>query len=248
MKKKLLLGVMAVTLMAASTTKASDLALQGETGLARTPLAMALAPMSMAVAADYLASDKIAVPMRAQFGLPYGIEVGGAYNWVDLKNTWNWDVDAKWVLPQFVENLALAVGGHYKRQNFMGGGTNNGDDLFAVATYDAKLGEGMSLIPSAGVIMDQRTGDNSKTAWRGFGSLLFKMQMFAVGGEYMTVNHDYDGKGVDAYYWFGGRFYLNPMFTLQAGFLNNANYNDGTAKTGDGKFHVGGQFAFNFNK
>ena len=84
MKKLLLSGITAVALMAATTVQAGGLGIDGETGLARTPLAMSLAPMQFAVAADYVSSDKLYVPIRGELGLPYGIEVGGAYQYVDL--------------------------------------------------------------------------------------------------------------------------------------------------------------------
>ena len=52
---------------------------------------------------------------------------------------------------------------------------------------------------------------------------------------------------LDGFYWVGGRFFLNPMITLQAGYLNNANWNDDTDfgdNVDDGVFHIGAQFAF----
>ena len=87
MKKLLLSGITAFALMAGATAQAGGLSIYGETGLARTPLAMSLAPMQIAVAADYVASDALFVPMRVELGLPYGIEVGGAYQYVDLEAT-----------------------------------------------------------------------------------------------------------------------------------------------------------------
>ena len=150
MKKLLLSGIAAVTLMAAGTAQAAaDLNLKGDTGVARTPIAMALAPMTFAIAADYVGSDATFVPMRAEIGLPYGIEVGGAYYFLDLDaDTTIWSLNGKWVLPKFVESLGLAVGGHYNSQE-IGTVNNDGYDFYGVATYVAKMGEGMALIPSA---------------------------------------------------------------------------------------------------
>ena len=54
---------------------------------------------------------------------------------------------------------------------------------------------------------------------------------------------------IDGNYWFGGRFYLNPMITLQAGMINNVNFsNDSGVDVGDGVFHAGVQFAFGSGK
>ena len=255
MKKLLLSGITAVALMAAGTAQAGGLSLAGETGVARTPLAMSLAPMSFAIAADYVGSDALLVPVRAEIGLPFGIEVGGSYSFLDTNNDPQiWSVNAKWVLPQFVEGLGLAVGGHYFAQSFdsPSGGTfdNNGYDFYSVATYTVPLGEGMALIPSAGVEYFTLTGSDAAedNAIRFFGSLLFKMQMFAVGGEYKSVDKDFEAN-LDGNFWVGGRVFLGPMFTLQAGYLNNVNFsNEGASSIGDGVFHVGAQFAFSTGK
>jgi len=244
MKKLLLSGITAAALMVAGSVHASDMSIMGDTGVARTPLAMSLAPMTIGVAVDYVASDAAFVPVRAEIGLPYGIEVGGAYDWVDTEaDVTMWSLNAKWVLPNFVPNLNLAVGGHYKALE-VGDFDNTGDDLYAVATYVVPMGEGMAVIPTAGVMYDQVTGDNSENDWRFFGSLLFKAPKFAVGGEYLAKSEKLDGTDADGSYWLGGRFYLNPMVTLQAGYLNNVNWNDGGEDWSDGVFHIGAQFAF----
>ena len=271
MKKLLLSGITAVALMAAGTAQAGGLDLYGGTGIARTPLAMSLAPMQFQFAADYVFSDDTFVPMRAAIGLPYGIEIGGAYWYTDLDfegfgesadvDVPMYDLTAKWVLPKFVENLGIAVGGHYLAQEVEVEGDNDkfkndGHDLYGVATYVVPMGEGMALIPSVGVSWESRTGDNDEDAFKFFGSLLFKGAKFAVGGEYMMADDDVDGpifgddegKNVDDFWWFGGRFFVNPMITLQAGYINNANLLDLSAEDGskisDGVFHAGVQFAF----
>jgi hypothetical protein len=58
----------------------------------------------------------------------------------------------------------------------------------------------------------------------------------------MMADEDVDGPDTDDFYWVGGRFYLNPMITLQAGYINNADI--GGDDIGDGVFHIGAQFAF----
>jgi hypothetical protein len=255
MKKLLLSGITAVALMAAGNAQAGGLSLQGETGVARTPLAMSLPPMSFAIAADYVGSDAPLVPVRAEIGLPFGIEVGGSYSFLDMNNDPKiWSLNAKWVLPKFVEGLGLAVGGHYYAQSFDGplGGTidNDGYDFYSVVTYVAKMGEGMALIPSAGLEYYTLTGSDAAedNAIRFFGSLLFKAPMFAFGGEYKSVDEDFE-PNLDGNFWVGGRVFLGPMFTLQAGYLNNVNWdNDNPESFGDGVFHLGAQFAFSSAK
>jgi len=44
---------------------------------------MSLAPMQFAIAADWVASEDTFIPMRAEIGLPYGVELGGAYWYMD---------------------------------------------------------------------------------------------------------------------------------------------------------------------
>ena len=78
---------------------------------------------------------------------------------------------------------------------------------------------------------ESRTGDNDEYAFKFFGSLLLKHPKFALGGEYMMAD-DADGidtpifgdenGDVDGFWWVGGRFFVNPMVTLQAGYINNA--------------------------
>jgi hypothetical protein len=250
MKKLLLSGITAVALMAAGTAQAGGLDLYGGTGVARTPLAMSLAPMTFQVAAEYVFSEDTFVPMRAAVGLPYGIELGGAYWYTDTTpdDLDIWDLTAKWVLPNFVPNLSLAVGGHYNAfSSDKANLDNDGEDLYAVATYVAPVGEGMALIPSVGFKWVSLTGDNDKDGWKFFGSLLLKGAQFAVGGEYISVDEDIDGKDADGSYWIGGRYFLNPMVTLQAGYINNANIGGGQDFK-DGVFHVGAQFAFGGGK
>ena len=59
-----------IALMAAGTAQAGGLALTGETGVARTPLAMSLAPLQFAIAA----ATGVLVPLLTLgFGLPLGL-------------------------------------------------------------------------------------------------------------------------------------------------------------------------------
>jgi hypothetical protein len=270
MKKLLLSGILAGALLAAGTAQAGvGLDLYGGTGVARTPLAMANAPMEFQAAAEYVFSDDLFIPMRAAIGLPYGIELGGAYWFIDPDvenvdvNIPMYDLTAKWVLPKFVNGLSLAVGGHYSGMEIEINSAdvklkNNGYDFYGVATYVVPMGNGLALIPSGGIWYEGRTGDNDQTGVKFFGSLLLKGANWAVGGEYMTAD---DGAGgvdtfvfgdangnVDGFYWVGGRFFLNPMITLQGGYINNANLLDDEGDISKGVFHAGVQFAFGGGK
>lgn len=246
MKKLLLSGFMAVTLMAAGTAQAGGLSLRGETGLAQTPIAASLAPMQFAVAADYVHSDDFQIQGRAEIGLPAGLEAGFNYVYADTEgNLDDYGVNVKYVLPNFVPDLGLAVGAHYDWFE-LGTMDVNEFDGYAVASYTVPMGEGMALVPSAGVMYvvvrdNSELSDLDADGAKFFGSIIFKGPNFAVGGEYLFANEDVDGKGADDSYWFGGRFFLNPMITLQAGYLNNSNIG---GDLGDGVFHAGVQFAF----
>ena len=118
MKKLLLFCVVAVALMAAVPAHAaSGLGLRGETGLVRTPMAAALPPLTLAVAVDFVSSDYVFLPLRMEFGVIEGLELGGNFWHLDsAEQSAVWGLNAKYVLPEFVENLGLAIGGHYREQ------------------------------------------------------------------------------------------------------------------------------------
>ena len=159
MKNLLLVFVVAVALAAAApASAASGLGLRGETGLARTPVAESLPPLTLAVAGDFIASDDVFLPMRAEFGVIEGLELGGNYWYIDSsKISASWGFNAKYVLPEFVEGLGLALGGHYREQDLKGS-SNNGHDLYLVASYRAGF-----LVPSLGIRYESITGANDES-------------------------------------------------------------------------------------
>ena len=146
MKKLLLSGITAVALMAAGTAQAGGLELTGGTGVARTPLAMSLAPMQFAIAADYLSSDELFVPVRAAIGLPFGIELGGAYWYTSLAMLDEGQIRRK--IPSMIREVGAP---EVRRRSRPGRGRpllygikdddfgykakNNGFDVYSVATY-----------------------------------------------------------------------------------------------------------------
>jgi hypothetical protein len=250
MKKMLLLGIMAVALLAAGTAHAAHagLSLSGETGIARTPLAMTLAPMTLGVAADYVFSDDTFVPIRAEFGVIDGLEVGGKYWFMDTEgDPKNWGVNGKYVLPfQMVENLAVAVGANYDVTSSDAPDDLTDIGLYAVATYNAKVGE-MAIVPSVGISWDKvKMGDFDESGIRFFGSVaVMVMPNLAIAGELISTNDDLDGDDADMSYWVGARFMPMDGLTVQAGLINNANVGGDAS---DAVFHVGAQYAFSFGK
>jgi len=256
MKKLLLSGIAAVALLAAGSAHAANagLNLNGETGVARTPMAMALPPLTLGIAADYVFSDEAFVPARLEFGIVKGLEIGGKF--------WYTNTDAeiqviggnlKYVLPQFVENLGLAIGGGYDSTSAKYGSNMNDLRLYAVATYTIKAGP-VAIVPSAGVTYDKMKKDDvdpdvaiDESGERFFGSLVVMvLPNLAVGGEYITTNDNLD-KGVDPSYWVGVRYMPINGLTLQGGYTNNANMTN-TGDMKDARFHLGAQYAFSFGK
>jgi len=244
MKKLLLLGIAAAVLTAAAPAHAEGLTLTGETGVARTPVAMALAPMSFAVAADYVASEELFVPARAEFGVIEGLEIGINYWFADTRNNWTqWGLNAKYVIPgEFVEGLGIAAGVNYQSESADGGWNADLIKVYGVASYtlDARI----PIIPSGGFSYEIQSGDKDQSGVRLFGSVLAKlMPKLAVGAEFIFANEDLDGDEADASLWFGARFAPMENLSLQAGVINNANV--GGNDPSDYVFHIGAQYAFN---
>ena len=244
MKKLLLFCVVAVALAAAAPARAaSGLGLRGETGLVRTPLAVALPPLTLAIAGDFIASDDVFLPLRVEFGVIEGLELGGNYWFIDSTAiSAAWGFNAKYVLPEFVENLGLALGGHYREQD-LAVGNNNGHDVYFVASYRAGF-----LVPSLGIRYESITGANDESDARFFGSLVANvLPTLAIGAEIETASNKLDGTGADPSMWFGARFLPLEGLTVQAGLLNRSD--TGAAHPlGTNSFilHFGVQYAYSF--
>jgi hypothetical protein len=244
MKKLLLLGVAAVALTAAVPAQAQS-TFTGECGLVRTINATTLPPMTLAVAADYVHADDMFVPMRAEFGVIEGLEVGANYWFVD-----NDFIDgivganAKYRLPlQFVEGLGIAVGVNYQFTSLSEGDDLSALKLTAVASYDIPAGP-VTVTPSAGMLFERDSNGDSENGVRFFANVLaMVMPNLGVGGEIMTTVDKLDGDGADPYMWFGARFMPLENLSVQAGVLNNANYGGDQS---DWTFHLGAGYAFSF--
>jgi hypothetical protein len=251
MKKLLVLGIAAAALAAAGTAQAAvGLGLRGESGLARTPMAVALPPMTLAVAADFVASDDLYLPIRAEFGVIQGLELGGHYWYLDIPgDSSGYGLNVKYVFPEYVEKLGLAVGGHWKKQE-IGDINNDGHDVYFVASYPAGF-----LVPSAGFMYESITGDNDESDFRLFGSLVANiLPTFSLGAEIMTSSDKLDqvyGEEFDAdpAMWFGARFVPMPGLTVQAGMLNYADFgNSDPDAMNDFVFHIGLQYEYSFQR
>ena len=246
MKRLALLGIVAAALAAAVPARGEGLTLTGETGVGRSPQALALKPMSVAMAADYVASEDIFLPLRAEFGLIEGLEVGINYWIMDTTdNATQWGLNAKYVLPaellEIVENLSLAGGIRYQSQSHDGGYDATYTNVYLVATY--VLEQRITVIPSLGFTYEIQGIDKDESGVRIFGSLLANvMPNLAIGAEFILANEDLDGDDADSSLWFGARFSPKENLTLQAGVLNNANV--GGNDTADYCLHLGAQYAF----
>lgn len=247
MKKLLLLGIAAVALTAAPV-QAGGLNLKGVTGLANTPVAGTSPAMSLSLAADYVGSEDTLIPMRLNFGIIDGLEIGGMYDYIDQDgDPAIWGIGAKYVIPaQLVENLGLALGVDYSAMSsdFMN------DDLttlsgYLVATYT--IDAGIPIKPSLGLSFEkQEMGDWDESGVRFFGSLIVMvLPELAVAGEFVSTNEDLDGNDADADIWFGAR-YMTPLkgLAVQAGAINNVNIGGDDPK--DFVFHIGAQYNFSF--
>lgn len=248
MKKQLLaLGIAAAlaagTAQTAAAQTAMGLGLRGETGLARTPAAEALPPMSMAVAADFVASDDLFVPVRAEFGVIDGLELGGHYWYLDIPgDSHGYGLNAKYVFPEFVPNLGIALGGHWKKQSVRDV-DNDGHDLYVAADYAFGF-----IVPTLGIMYESITGANDESDVRFFGSLVANiLPTFCLGAEIMSPSDKLDGDDADPAMWFGARFVPLPNLTVQAGVLNYADFGN-PDNPEDFVFHVGAQYGFSFQQ
>lgn len=245
MKKLLLCCVVAVALMSAVPARAiTGLGLRGETGLARTPLALALPPLTLAIAMDFVASDDVFLPMRAQFGIIEGLEVGGNYWYIDSSEvSAAWGFNAKYVLPEFVEGLGLALGGHYREQD-LAGENNNGHDVYFVTSYRYGF-----LTPTFGIRYESITGANDESDVRFFGSLVADvLPNLAVGMEMESASDKLDGTDANPPLWFGVRFQPLEGLSVQAGLLNMADIGAGQKGMNDLIVEIGVQYAFSFGR
>ena len=222
---------------------AIGLGLRGESGLARTPMAVALPPMTLAVAADFVASDDLFMPFRAQFGVIQGLELGGHYWYLDMPgDSSGYGLNVKYVFPEYVERLGLAIGGHWKKQE-IGDINNDGHDVYFVGSYPSGF-----LVPTLGVMYESITGDNDESDFRFFGSLVANiLPTFALGFEIMSPSDKLDGTDPDPAMWFGARFVPLQGLTVQAGLLNYADFGNADPDgMKDFVFHIGLQYAYGF--
>lgn len=247
MKRLLLLGIAAVALSSAAPALAGGLSLTGETGAARTPIAAVLEPMSFAVAGDFVVSEDLSLPLRLEFGVIEGLELGLNYWFSDSNNNWNqWGLNVKYVLPvDLNEGLDLAAGLNYQDESADGGYGVSLIKVYGVLSYawDTRI----PILVTGGLSYEVQDGDKNNSGLRLFGSVLADvMPRLAVGAEFNFSNEDLDGDDADPGLWFGARFQVLEGLTLQGGVVNNANL--GGNDPSDFVLHVGGQYAFSLAK
>jgi len=244
-KRLLFLGVAAVALAGAATAQAAGLNLTGETGLGRTPLAATLAPLSLAVAADYVDAQDTFVPVRVAFGVLEGLEVGGSYWYLDTGDNLSvWGLNAKFVIPaEILADLAIAAGYNYQSFSADNGFAASVVKVYGVVSYT--YAAGVTLIPSAGVSYEVQGGEWDEFGARFFASLVAKLTpRLALGAEFSVGNEDLVGEGTDPDVWAGARFWPTERLAIQAGVMNNADIGGGGDP--DYVFHAGAQYSFSF--
>lgn len=247
MKKLLLLGIAAAALTVAAPALAGGLTLTGETGAGRTPVAATLAPLSFAVAGDLVISEDLSVPLRMEFGVIEGLELGLNYWLTDTSNNWNqWGLNGKYLIPvDLADGLDLAAGLSYQAESADGGYDVSLIKAYGVLSYtwDTRV----PLLVTGGLSYEVQDGDKNNSGLRLFGSVLADvMPRLVVGAEFNFANEDLDGDGADPSLWLGARFKVLENLTLQGGVLNNANI--GGNDPSDFVLHVGGQYAFSLAK
>lgn len=243
MKKLLLLGFAAVVLAAVPAQAQSTFT--GECGLVRTIDANVLPPMTLGVGVDYVGSEDTFVPMRLEFGVIEGLEVGLNYWYLDVDGVDAiFGANAKYRLPmQFVEGLGIAFGANFQMWKLDGSDDLNDLKLTGVASYTIKAGP-VDITPSAGVIYEREDNGEANDAVRLFANVMaMVMPNLGVGAEFTTSNDDLDGDDADPSMWMGVRYMPIENLSVQAGMLNNSNYGDDQE---DWVFHIGAGYMFSF--
>jgi len=255
MKKLLLLGIMAVALMAAGTASAA-LTMDAGTGIVRVPTADTMAPMSLGVGVDYVASEDTQIPIRVELGVIEGLELGANYDYVDSEGIDNiMGANVKFRIPMsVVEGLGIAVGGQYQKMSLDIEGAEDPSTIlgYLVASYDLKL-EGFGLQPTVAVSYESESnvggGDDDETGVRfALGLNATVMENLSVGVDFVSTNDDLDGEDADSSIGVVARFIPLENLTVQAGVLNNANIGGDSDEVEDYVFFVGAQYALNFGK
>ncbi len=119
MTKYLAPMLVAAVLAIASTARAAYPTLFGPTGGAALPTGDVIMQNELDVAVDYYNErDNNSVPVRANYGIIRGLEIGGLFDFRQHDQAWG--VNAKYALPLFGFG-GLALGGFYNA-------TTNGDD------------------------------------------------------------------------------------------------------------------------
>jgi hypothetical protein len=241
--KRILPGLAALVL-AAAPARAAGLGFTGETGLARTPIAFSAAPRTLTVAADYVASTDTFVPVRAEYGVVEGLEVGGSYWYTGADDgLYEWGLNLKYAMPAAIlENLSAGGGVDYQYFGADHGFSVGVGKVYGVLSYTWE--RGITVVPSVGASYEIQGGDRDEFGARVFASILVRpVPTLDVGAEFNLANEDLDGAGADQQLWLGARFTPRGNLAIQAGVINMADV--GGADKGF-VFAAGLQYAFAF--
>jgi len=251
MKKILTLGMVAALLAFACAAHAYP-TLAGPTGLIQAPTAMVVAPGSFDLAVDYDASknketfENDSYPLRAQFGVGGGLEIGGGYDVSAFDGKGFWNVNAKYQLPYSFCGMTTAVGALYGEARDIpvwGGGTT---EIKATQVYFAGTNHFDCIIPlsvTLGVNWTQLEENNKQSGVRAQIGVEAKVfQDLALVGDIQS-----SAKNMNPYQknlWSAGaRYAFTPELKAEAG-VTNGLFNGMSSRA---NFFVGMNLAFGNN-
>lgn len=228
MKRLLLFGVAAFALAAAVPATAAQ-TFSGASGLIDVPSAATLEPMDFAAAADYVNTDDFFLPLRLEFGLIEGLELGALFQYQNDADDNLFGVNLKYRIPvDLRDNLTVAAGGGFGIE-----GDFTIVDLYGVATYAFAV-ERLPVAATGGLeFLRVSDGDDSES---GLGLMLgLEVGVPAVKG--LSVVVEYDGENGDVADSSAGaavRYTVRPGLVVQAGFK----------EFGDMEMFAGVQYSF----
>jgi hypothetical protein len=250
MKKLLTLG-MAAALLALACAAHAYPTLAGSTGLIQAPTAMVAAPGTFDIAADYVASknddlnQKDSFPIRAQFGVGGGLEVGAGYDDNAFDGKGFWDVNAKYKLPYNFSGIQTAVGASYGQTSTLpdwGGTDLKVTQVYLVGTDHFNVG--IPLGVTLGVNWTQFELADKNSGWRiqlGASAMIFKGLALVGDVQSIAKANDFNEKNLWS---LGARYMCTPALSAEVGVTNGMYV--GLAKRGN--LFVGVNYALGSEK
>ncbi len=149
MKQLLTLGMVAALFLAACAVKAYP-TLSGPTGLIQAPTALTLAPGAIDIAGDYVwqkdtnsdVNRKDSWPIRLNYGVMNGLEVGATYAADQFEDKSFWDVNVKYAIPYNCYGVIPAIGVLYGESGTMPEGDKKlkATEVYLVGTDKLNMG------------------------------------------------------------------------------------------------------------